>query len=294
MLAYQRHPLSALLPALTADEIEGLRTSIVALGVIDPITLYEGQVLDGWNRYTLADEQQVPCPHVELPEGLDPVDFVRSKTRGRNMTQGQLALLEVSLHEWRGTGRPEKGAPGAPFSVAQMAANAQVSERTIHQAKAVAQAAEAVKEAVKGGKLSVKRGAEIAKLPAEEQAAAVAAPKVAPPEMVAPPPPEDPGFQSPMELAEEQEAEIRRLAERLASAEADDKAAELIKLRTMLQVSERRQGELMADAARYQSELRTASNTLRQLCDVLDLVDTRRLVSAVKALAAQVKAQAQD
>lgn len=297
MLQYPRHPLSALLPALTAEEITGLRMSIEAIGVQEPATVYQEQILDGWNRYTLAAEQGVPCPLRPLPEGVDPVEFVRSTVQRRHLTVSALALLEVELNNWRPSGvQDSKGAPGAPMPATneQMAARAGSGTRTIQQAKAASQATEVVKEAIKAGKLSVKRGAEIAKLPAEEQAAALDAPppvpKFAAAPLDVPPPISDPGFQSPTDLLEEQEAEIRRLTEQLAAASADDKAAKLIQLQQRLQVAERTVGERMADAARLQTELRTASNTIRQLCQLLDLGDTRKLVGAVKALVEKAKA----
>lgn len=298
MLKYTRHPLSALLPALTADEIDGMRISIEAIGVQEPATLFDGQILDGWNRYTLADELGVDCPLRPLPSGIDPVEFVRSTTRRRHMTLSALALLEVQLNDWRASGERGRGEAASPLgaTTAQMAANVGASERTIEKAKAASRATEAVHEAIRAGKLSVEKGAKIAKLPEGEQAAALTAPPpvpkfgAAPPVPPMPPAADDPGFLSPTDLAEEQEAEIRRLTEQLAAASADDKAAELIKLKTMLQVAERRQGELMADAARLQGDLRTASNTIRQLCDLLDLQDTRKVVAAVKALVAAAKA----
>jgi hypothetical protein len=295
MLQYPRHPLSALLPALTADEITGLRMSIEAIGVQEPATVYQEQILDGWNRYTLAAEQGVPCPLRQLPEGVDPVEFVRSTVQRRHLTVSALALLEVELNNWRPSGERARGEPGSPLGAtnAEMAARAGASERTIQKAKAASHATEAVKEAIKAGKVSVKRGAELAQLPAEEQAAALVAPpvpKFAAAPLDVPPPISDPGFQSPTDLLEEQEAEIRRLTEQLAAASADDTRAELIKLKTALQVAERRQGELMGEGARLQADLRTASNTIRQLCDLLDLADTRKLVAAVKALKAKTEA----
>lgn len=294
MLKYPRHPLSALLPNLTADELTGLRVSIQAIGVQEPATLFEGMILDGWNRYTVAAEQQVECPLRQLPEGIDPVEFVRSTVQRRHLTPSAIALLEVQLHEWRGSGHRAKAEVASGFTSAEMAAKAGVSDRTIRQAKVVAKAAEEVQQAVKAGKLSVEKGARIAQLPAEQQAAALTAPPPVPKFSAAPqdvpPPITDPGFQSPTDLLEEQEAEIKRLTEQLAAASADDAKAELIRLRTALQVSERRQGELMGEGARLQADLRTANNTIRQLCQLLDINDTRKVVSAVKALIEKVKA----
>jgi hypothetical protein len=303
MNALERHPLSALLPDLTEEETAGLRASIRANGVIDPVTIYEGMVLDGWNRYKNATLEQVACPTVDLPEGIDPVEFVRSRTRGRNMTPSALALLEVKLTTWRASGeRTARGEPGSPLptgaSVAEMAARAGVSDRTIQQAKAVAQAAEPVQQAVKAGKLSVKRGAEIARLPEAEQAAALERPAV---KAAAPQDLErvkadaaaaagDDYMPTPTEIAEEQEAIIRTLQEQLASAQADDAKAENLRLRIALQNAERTVRETMDRAAQHQSEARKSGLIVGELCRLLDLNDTRKLVAAVKALVAKAQA----
>jgi hypothetical protein len=169
-----------------------------------------------------------------------------------------------------------------------MAAEAGVSERTIRQAKVVSSKAVApVRAAVKDGKLSAKRAAAIAQLPADEQEGALHAPP--PAKAAANPAPgagEDSDFDSPSDLLEQQEVLIRQLQEQLASASAVDAGAENLRLRKLLQDGERRLHEVMENAARHQSDLRKASDTIRRLCLLLNLNDTRRLVSTVEALKA--------
>lgn len=48
---YQQHPLSAAFPAMSAEDFQGLKDSIENIGVQNPITIFEGMVVDGWNRY---------------------------------------------------------------------------------------------------------------------------------------------------------------------------------------------------------------------------------------------------
>lgn len=288
-----RHPLSALLPALTAEETEGLRESIRALGVLDPIMLFGGQVLDGWNRYTLAIECGAEvCPMEDLPAGTDPVDYVRAKTRGRNMSAGQLALLEVSLREWRPSGAG-KAAAAATLGVtnADMAHAAGVSERTIRSAKAVqSKAVEAVKQAVAAGTLSVEKGAAIAKLPARKQAKALREPaKVA---AAATPERDEAAFESPTELMAGMERDIRDLQAQVAAAQADDLKAEVIKWRQMHQVAERRQAELMERLADRERELQRQANTLKRIGKAVGCEDPTKLAATVEAMARSTKVAA--
>lgn len=162
------------------DEYQALKDSITDIGVQNPITLFEGMVLDGWHRWTAANELGMDCPRVELND-TDPQSFVIAQNKARrHIQQGQIALAVAAVYKWKPAHR-EKGAPGAPFLTKtndELAEIAGTSKRTIQQAKTVeAKAVPKVKEAVKSGEISVKKGAELAQLPAKEQAKALKAPK---------------------------------------------------------------------------------------------------------------------
>ena len=49
-----RHSLSAMWPDLSHDEEQALIADVSQVGVQIPITIHEGQVLDGWQRYSAA------------------------------------------------------------------------------------------------------------------------------------------------------------------------------------------------------------------------------------------------
>lgn len=183
-MTYQQHPLSAAFPAMSADEFKSLKDSIENIGVKNAITLYEGMVLDGWNRYQAAQELGMPCPAQDLEPEDDPRDYVKAQNKHRrHLTTGAWALIEVALYAWRpSAGRPGNSAPGAELTRTsqQMADSIGAGVRTIEQAKAVeAKAVPEVKQAVLSGKTSLKTAEQISKLPKEEQAAAVAAPRPA-------------------------------------------------------------------------------------------------------------------
>ncbi len=80
---YTQHPLSAAFPALADDEFQALKDSIEIHGCLNPITLLEGQVLDGWNRYRAVCELGMECPTRELEDWIDPRDFVKSQNKIR-------------------------------------------------------------------------------------------------------------------------------------------------------------------------------------------------------------------
>lgn len=176
-MSLQQHPLSAAFPAMSAEDFQALTDSIQAIGVQNPVTLLDGMVLDGWHRYRATNDLAMDCPSTELADWIDPLDFVRAqnKTR-RHLTSSAWALIEVSLRQWNPPHRPNKGAGPAPLSVsnADMAEASGTSIRLIQHAKTVAsKAIPEVAEAVMRGDLGGEKAAAIAKMPKEEQAAAI-------------------------------------------------------------------------------------------------------------------------
>ena len=173
----KQHPLSAAFPSMSADDFQELKDSIENIGVQNQITLFEGMVIDGWHRYTAANELGLDCPEKQLDVWIDPVAFVRAQNKDRrHLPLSAWALIEVSLREWKPSHRPEKGELSSPLQVSnqEMADAVGVTKRTIQQAKAVqTKAAPEVVEAVKRGEIGLPKAAAIAKLPKEEQAAAI-------------------------------------------------------------------------------------------------------------------------
>jgi ParB-like chromosome segregation protein Spo0J len=72
------HPLADLIPPMTDEEYATLAADIKANGLHEPITLFEGMVLDGCHRYRACMEGQVE-PKFETYTGDDPLGFVISK-----------------------------------------------------------------------------------------------------------------------------------------------------------------------------------------------------------------------
>src|SRR6516165_9747863 len=89
---YDIHPLATLIPELSPEDRELLLKDIRAVGLIEPITLYEGKILDGRSRYSICKAIQYPfkdTDFVPLPPGVDPVAFVFSKNIARRHLTGE-------------------------------------------------------------------------------------------------------------------------------------------------------------------------------------------------------------
>lgn len=316
MTALTQHPLSAAFPAMLEEEFQELRDSINIVGVLNPITLLDGMVLDGWHRYTVATEYGMDCPMVELGDDIDPHDFVRGQNGARrNMTPSQTAFAYTKLYAWRPAHREKKVEVTSTLSKsnAELANIAGVSQKTIQQAKAVhAGAVPAVQEAVKAGSISVETAAAVAKLPAAvQQEIAAAGPdamrsaakpaatatlnrgtstrtavrvKQTQAQADAAQVAEDAhGDSDPIAMLEASEAENAELRALLAAAEADDQKAETLKWKRNADIANRRQNELMDTVNMREKDLQRMANVLRRICKAVGENDQSKLASIVEA-----------
>lgn len=224
-MTFKQHPLSAAFPAMQDDEYQELVDSIENIGVQNPITLFEGMVIDGWHRYTAANESGMECPTTELGD-VDPRDFVLAQNKARrNLTASQRAAAVTSVYEWTAstgvnqhTKRGGEVASPPPKTNAELAAIAGTTIRTIQQAKVAHKAG--LTDAVKEGALSVEQAAKIATGKPAKPAAKPAHIE-----------PEDRDYSGPTEdeLRAEQETAKADLDKVMELLESDDPKAALLK-----------------------------------------------------------------
>ena len=123
--ALQFHPLAAIFPLMEGAELGALTDDIRAHGLVEPIILPEGRILDGRNRYLAcrgADVQPTYRPF----EGVDPFAFVISANlHRRHLTRGQRHTLIEKLLQ----ANPEQ-------SDRQIAQQAKVDHKTVGTVRA--------------------------------------------------------------------------------------------------------------------------------------------------------------
>ena len=174
----EQHELSKAFPPMTDEEYQDLKDSIENIGVQQPIVIYEGKIIDGWHRYNAANDVGMPCPEVELENDIDPRDFVIANNKARrHLTKSQIALSYTKVYQWNPSGVTRSALSAHLKTSQELADLSGASKRTIVQAKQVLRDGdEEVVKAVESGKISAKRGAEIAKLPKEKQVKALSEP----------------------------------------------------------------------------------------------------------------------
>lgn len=166
------HPLANLVPAMDPGELAQLVEDVRTHGLREPITLYDGQILDGRHRYAACRLAGVAL-RWELYEGDDPVAFVLSKNlHRRHLTSAQkaaiaaaaLPALEAQARERQGTRTDLAGPeddnirekiPESSRARDRAAALTGTNPRYVSEAKRLAQDAPDVFEAMKSGAVSM-------------------------------------------------------------------------------------------------------------------------------------------
>ena len=182
MTIYEAHPLANLFPMMSAEEAEDLDVSIRADGLVDPIVLFEGMILDGRNRYASCERVGITPHFVHFRERdhrgqkKSPLDFVIAKNlRRRHLDASQRAMVAAGLANLA-DGVTKSGAQiCAPVSQGDAARLLNVSRRSVQHAADVREhgAAELV-EAVQTGRVAVSAASDVASRPQIEQRAIVA------------------------------------------------------------------------------------------------------------------------
>jgi len=126
---YEFHELCCIFPRCTDEELQLLVSDIRENGLLTPITLYEGKILDGRNRYLACQMLHIEPEYVEF-DGDAPLPFVVSRNLcRRHLSESQRAMVAAAIIELQ---RKDNGRSEVTISDAAKQMN--VSERLVNQA----------------------------------------------------------------------------------------------------------------------------------------------------------------
>jgi len=92
------HRLARYFPVLNEEELDLLVESIRKNGQREPIITYEGQILDGINRWRACQKLGIEPKYKPLPEDADPLQYVVDMNiRRRHMDTSQRAMLATEM-----------------------------------------------------------------------------------------------------------------------------------------------------------------------------------------------------
>jgi ParB-like chromosome segregation protein Spo0J len=110
------HPVCMLLPEMSDEDFAGLKADIKGRGLLRPILMHEGQVLDGRHRARACEELGIEARFEEW-SGTDPVAFVLSENlHRRHLTASQKAMVAAAamdLHTEAAQARQRAGTHAA-------------------------------------------------------------------------------------------------------------------------------------------------------------------------------------
>lgn len=191
------HQYANLFPLIEGREFTDLVADIRENGLLDPIVMFDGRILDGRNRFRalltaglLSGDDLTSARNgfsnrtfrqfVPETQG-DPLTWVLSKNlRRRHLTPGQLGMLGADIATMRQGERTDrkpdlpaiegKSAPTPPVSQAQAAQIVGTPVANVERAQAVKKTgAPELVDSVRKGDVAVSAALEIAKLPVTEQ-----------------------------------------------------------------------------------------------------------------------------
>jgi hypothetical protein len=171
---YEIHPIAKCYPKITGKDYTELRKSIRTQGLLNPITLFEGQILDGSNRYRACLEENVTPAFRDLPEGLNAIEYVVSQNESRrHLTVEQRAFIGAKLAKLGvGGDRRSSGFKTSldGMSTVKVAKRLKISPKSIERARRVQKVgAPAVVAAAEAGEVNLSQAESISALPAAQQ-----------------------------------------------------------------------------------------------------------------------------
>jgi ParB-like chromosome segregation protein Spo0J len=175
----QFHPLADIFPLMEGPEFDALVEDIKTNGLREPITLYEGKILDGRNRYRaivkaglLSKLKEEHFRQFDPKTQGDPLAFVISANlHRRHLNETQRALIAANLVTTKlGDNQHKSGS----ITMEKAAKVLSVGEATIKRAKTVIdKGAPEIVEALQKGKLRLGMAVGVVEKPKEQQAQAV-------------------------------------------------------------------------------------------------------------------------
>jgi ParB-like chromosome segregation protein Spo0J len=193
------HPICLLIPSADDDELQDLTDDIRAHGLIAPIVLFEGMILDGRNRAAACERAGIAPRYVSFEGGREDalILVVSHNLKRRHLTKQAIADALVAAEDFNLHYTLAEPMAAATAEGPEAQAVIKITEPKTASSRKLAQAAGRVvshvmiaatrkvkekgepelQEAVKKGRIGVQDAAKAADLPPEQQKAIAGSPK---------------------------------------------------------------------------------------------------------------------
>lgn len=178
------HPYADLFPLMEGQEFDDLVTDIEQNGLLHPIVLLDGKILDGRNRYRACLDAMVKI-QTETYKGKEkPLDYVISvNLKRRHLNESQRAMVAARLADIQRGDTLKKGPRPANLQIGKTsqpdaAARLNVSPRSVADAKVVQdRGSPELISRVNQGDVAVSVASKVARMSPEKQAVVVGLPE---------------------------------------------------------------------------------------------------------------------
>jgi len=149
------HEVANIFPLLTGNEFESLRDDIKTNGLLEPIVIHEGKILDGRNRYTACLGADVFPDTVDY-DGNDPLGYVLSKNlHRRHLNESQRGIVGEKIETMLHGGDRQDANLHLATTRSEAAELVNVSPRTIASVAKIRKEAPELIPAIESGELRV-------------------------------------------------------------------------------------------------------------------------------------------
>jgi N6-adenosine-specific RNA methylase IME4 len=156
-MTYQPHEYANLFPMMDDCSFASLVADIRENGLIEPIVLYDEQILDGRNRYKACLELGIEPRFERVNGNTKPLQYVISKNlQRRHLNESQRAVVAARLANMPNH-RPNKSLNLDSYSMGQSAEILNVSRATVATIKAIEREAPELIEKIECGELTANR-----------------------------------------------------------------------------------------------------------------------------------------
>jgi uncharacterized coiled-coil DUF342 family protein len=172
------HPFAEVFPLLPDAELKELAEDIKSFGLREPIWLYQGQILDGRNRWLACQRAHVE-PQYRTFRGTDAGALalvVSANLKRRQLTVEQRAMAAARIATLRRGDNQHTARAATSSSQAEISEKFDVSKDSIQRAKKVIEhGSKPLQKAVEAGEVPLKKAAAVVNLPKPKQLAAAKA-----------------------------------------------------------------------------------------------------------------------
>lgn len=312
----------AFIPPLDATDYARLKANILADGCREPISVWNGTILDGHNRYRICTENGIPFSTIDISSvhtraeafvwmyenqlgrrNLEPFrraemalkvkPYIEERARERaraNLKQNTENAQHFSDSqkistntEVQNSAPREKGLK----TVEKLAEKANVSRNTIQRVEKILEKAEPeVIEKARSGEISINQAYQTVKPARKQDAKPVEKPEVKQQTQAE----KDQAFiddamaDGPTleEIVEETQRENEQLHKKIQSLTQDDKDAEIVRLQDLNAMLSRQIDTLTSTKGQAEKDARYAVNKLREIGKLVGDEDFRTIVSTVR------------